>query len=45
MIDLLILSKAKLIYKTGGNFPFITKFLNPKIKIFALHEGGVVKNY
>ena len=43
MIDLLILSKAKLIYKATGNFSFITKFLNPKIKIFELRESSVKK--
>ena len=33
LIDLLIIAKAKLIYKTTGKFTFLAKFLNPSIKI------------
>ena len=33
LIDLLIIAKAKLIYKTIGKFILTTKFLNPSIKI------------
>ena len=35
LIDILILSKANLIYKTGGGFSSITRFFNPSIKIIA----------
>ena len=33
LIDLLILSKANLIYRTGGGFSAVTRFLNPSTKI------------
>ncbi len=36
LIDLLILSKTDLIYKTGGRFPNLARFFNPTIKIISL---------
>ncbi len=36
LIDLLILSKAGLIYKTGGRFSNLARFFNPTIKIIPL---------
>ena len=36
LIDLLILSKADLIYKTGGKFSNLARFFNPTIKIIPL---------
>ena len=36
LIDLLVLSKANLIYKTAGAFSDLTRFFNPAIKIISL---------
>ena len=36
LIDLLVLSKTDIIYKTGGEFPHLTRFFNPTIKIISL---------
>ncbi len=35
LIDLLVLSKANLIYKTAGTFSILTRFFNPEIKIIS----------
>ena len=35
LIDLLVLSKASLIYKTAGAFSILTRFFNPAIKIIS----------
>ena len=35
LIDLLILAKAKLVYKTTGRFPFIAQYFNPSLKIIS----------
>ena len=36
LIDLLVLSRANLIYKTAGRFSDLTRFFNPEIKIISL---------
>ena len=38
LIDLLILSRAGLIYKTGGAFSSLAGFFNPEIKIVSLDD-------
>ena len=35
LIDLLILSKAGLVYKTAGTFSHLTRFFNPSVKIIS----------
>ena len=35
LIDLLILSKAGLVYKTAGAFSYLTRFFNPSVKIIS----------
>ncbi len=39
LIDILVLSKADLIYKTAGRFSSLTRFFNPAIKIISLIDG------
>ncbi len=40
LIDLLVLSKASLVYTTGSYFIDVLRFLNPKIKIISLDDRG-----
>ena len=45
LIDLLILSKANLIYQTGGGFSSLTRFLNPSIKIISTRKSNRMRQH